>query len=61
MSTTTLTERDLDMVKHGRMFERQDIVNALTESAQKQMRRNPEYSLNVGFILELIQELKTGE
>ena len=60
MSTTTLTERDMDMLKHGRMFERQDIVNALTESAQKQMRKNPEYALNVGFILELIAELKTG-
>jgi hypothetical protein len=61
MSTTILTERDLDMLALGRKFERQDIVNALEESAKKQMRRNTEYSLNVGFVLEMLKELKTSE
>jgi hypothetical protein len=61
MSTTILTKRDMEMLALGRKFERQDIVNALEESAKKQMKRNAEYSLNVGFILELLKELKTSE
>lgn len=59
MSSTILTDRDMEMLNHGRMFERQDIVNALTESAQEKMRSNPEYALHVGFVLEFIKELKT--
>jgi hypothetical protein len=59
--SSLLTDKDLHMINLGRQFERQDIVNALKESAEKQMRRNAEYSLNVGFILELLKELKTGE
>jgi hypothetical protein len=59
--SSLLTDKDLHMINLGRQFERQDIVNALKESAEKQMRRNAEYSLNVGFVLELLKELKTGE
>jgi hypothetical protein len=59
--SSILSTRDLEMLALGRKFERQDIVNALEESAKKQMKRNAEYSLNVGFVLEMLKELRTSE
>ena len=59
--SSLLSERDLEMIKYGRQFEREDLVKALEKSAKDQLKRNPEYSLNVGFVLEIFKELKTGE
>jgi hypothetical protein len=58
---SSLSTRDLEMLKLGREFERQDIKTALEKSARDLLRTNPEYSLHVGFVLEFLKELKTVE
>ena len=60
MSTTSLTERDLELLKHGREFERLDIITALESQATKLLRSNPEHALHIGFIVEQIKNMKNA-
>jgi hypothetical protein len=58
MSTTSLTERDLEFLKNGREFERLDIIEALEKQAKALLRTNPEHALHIGFIIQAIKDMK---
>jgi hypothetical protein len=48
---------DLRLMGLGRMFERADIMEILEQEHAKALRKNPEHSLHIGFIMEKIKEM----
>jgi hypothetical protein len=57
MSKPILSERDLEMLKTGRSFERLDIISNLEKQATKLMKSNPEHALHIGFIVQAIRTM----
>lgn len=55
MAKPASTERDLEMLKAGRELERGYIIASLRENALAIVKSNPEYCLNVGFVIEAIK------
>ena len=58
MSKPAVSTRDLEMLKTGRSFERQDIIADLEKQAKKVMKFNPEHALHIGFIIQQIKSLE---
>lgn len=57
MPEPILTVRDLDMLKNGRNFEREDIIKQLEKIAKESLRGNPEHALHIGFIVQAIKAM----
>jgi hypothetical protein len=49
--------QDLDLIKKGREFEREHIITTLRAQALTVMKRNPQYCLNIGFVIETIRDM----
>jgi hypothetical protein len=58
MTKSTLSDRDLEMLKTGRSFERLDIIKDLEKQASKMLKSNPEHALHIGFIVQQIKSLE---
>lgn len=57
MTPSSLTKRDLELLKAGREFERSDIIKDLEKQALKIMKSNPEHALHIGFIVQQIRDM----
>lgn len=57
MSTTTLTNKELEIFKRGKATERLNIIKALEDQAKELIRSNPEHALHLGFIVQKIRGL----
>lgn len=57
MSQPLLTARDLDMLRNGRNFEREDIIKELEKIASESLRGNPEHALHIGFVVQAIKAM----
>lgn len=53
-----LSERDMEMLKAGRSFEREDIIKDLERQSAKIMKSNPEHALHIGFIIQQIRDFE---
>lgn len=53
-----LSERDMEMLAAGRKMEREDVIRDLEALSRKHMKANPEYSLNMGFVVEMLRAIE---